>query len=105
MKQKFPKLIDMVCPKCGRATHHYLNSETGEYRCVRCQSVNKTVKVDPHKEVTFEMDEELDKALNPVEEETPQVPAEEETPVEELLQNAGTEKAEGPVFDDQGNPV
>jgi len=56
------KLIDIQCPKCGRVTHHYLNSETGEYKCVVCQSVNKTIEVQ---EVVFEMDEELDAALNP----------------------------------------
>jgi uncharacterized Zn finger protein (UPF0148 family) len=87
------KLLDMQCPKCGRVTHHYLNELTGEYKCVVCQSVNKTIKVKPKKEVVFEMDAELDAALNP-------------DPVEEILQNAGTEMtSEGPVLDDQGNPV
>jgi hypothetical protein len=39
------------------------------------------------------MDAELDAALNP-------------DPVEEILQNAGTKMtSEGPVLDDQGNPV
>lgn len=85
------KLLDMQCPKCGRVTHHYLNELTGEYKCVVCQSVNKTIKVKPKKEVVFEMDEELDAALNP-------------DPVEEI--NAGTEMtSESPVLDDQGNPV
>lgn len=60
------KLLDMQCPKCGRVTHHYLNELTGEYKCVVCQSVNKTIKVKPKKEVVFEMDAELDAALNPV---------------------------------------
>lgn len=59
------KLIDIACPKCGRTTHHYLNEETGEYKCVICQSVNKTIKVEPKKEVVFEVDAELDAALNP----------------------------------------
>lgn len=62
------KLLDMQCPKCGRVTHHYLNELTGEYKCVVCQSVNKTIKVKPKKEVVFEMDAELDAALNPVDE-------------------------------------
>jgi uncharacterized Zn finger protein (UPF0148 family) len=85
------KLLDMQCPKCGRVTHHYLNELTGEYKCVVCQSVNKTIKVKPKKEVVFEMDAELDAALNP-------------DPVEEI--NAGTEMtSESPVLDDQGNPV
>jgi len=92
-KKSVKKLMDIMCPKCGRITHHYLNEETGEYKCVVCQSVNKTIKVKPKKEVVFEMDSELDATLNP-------------DPVEEILQNAGTEMtSEGPVFDDQGNPV
>lgn len=59
------KLIDITCPKCGRTTHHYLNEETGEYKCVICQSINKTIKVEPKKEVIFELDAELEAALNP----------------------------------------
>lgn len=59
------KLIDIQCPRCGRVTHHYLNEVTGEYKCVVCQSINKTIKVEPKKEVVFEMDAELDAALNP----------------------------------------
>ena len=59
------KLLDMQCPKCGRITHHYLNEVTGEYKCVVCQSVNKTIKVKPKKEVIFEVDAELEAALNP----------------------------------------
>ena len=58
------KLIDIQCPRCGRVTHHYLNEVTGEYKCVVCQSINKTIKVEPKKEVVFEMDAELDAALN-----------------------------------------
>ena len=71
------KLIDIQCPRCGAITHHYLNEETGEYRCVRCQSVNKTIKVKPKKEVVFEMDAELEAALSP----------EQVDPVEEVLDN------------------
>ena len=67
-KKSVKKLIDILCPKCGRITHHYLNEETGEYKCVVCQSVNKTIKVKLKKEVIFEMDEDLEAALNPVEE-------------------------------------
>ena len=62
-KKSVKKLMDIMCPKCGRITHHYLND--GEYRCVVCQSVNKTIKVKPKKEVVFEMDPELDATLNP----------------------------------------
>lgn len=63
-----PKSVeDLKCPKCGRVTRHYLNPKTGEYRCVICQSVNKTIKVAPAKDVEFEMDPELEAALNPEE--------------------------------------
>lgn len=74
------KLIDIQCPRCGRITHHYLNELTGEYKCVVCQSVNKTIEVKPKKEVIFEMDEELDAELNP-------------DPVEELLEESKAEQA------------
>lgn len=84
------KLIDIQCPRCGRITHHYLNELTGEYKCVVCQSVNKTIKVKPKKEVIFEMDEELDAELNPV---------------EELLADPNVDTADGEILDDQGNPV
>ena len=65
MKKKSVKprtLIDIQCPVCGRVTHHYLNKVTGEYKCVICQNVSRTIKV---KEVLFEMDKELDSSLNP----------------------------------------
>ena len=64
------KLIDIQCPRCGRITHHYLNELTGEYKCVICQSTNKTIKVKPKKEILFTMDEELEAALNPIEDVT-----------------------------------
>ena len=87
------KLMDIMCPKCGRVTHHFLNEETGEYKCVVCQSVNKTIKVKPKKEVLFNVDPELDAALNP-------------DPIEEILASTEMETAgDGPILDDQGNPV
>jgi len=86
------KLIDIQCPRCGRITHHYLNELTGEYKCVVCQSVNKTIKVKPKTEVIFEMDEELDAELNL-------------DPVEELLADPNVDTADGKILDDQGNPV
>lgn len=92
------KLIDIQCPKCGRTTHHYLNEETGEYKCVVCQSINKTIKVEPKKEVVFEADAELEAALNPVSVD----------PVDEILNQPDAknlETADGKVLDDQGNPV
>lgn len=89
-KKSVKKLIDILCPKCGRITHHYLNEETGEYKCVVCQSVNKTIKVKPKKEVVFEMDPELDATLNPNQKES------------ELLTNVTDG---GEILDDQGNPV
>ena len=77
------KLIDIQCPRCGRVTHHYLNEVTGEYKCVVCQSINKTIKVEQKKEVVFEMDAELDAALNPeqVGLDTPMPQLAEENPV------------------------
>lgn len=83
--------MDIMCPKCGRITHHYLNEETGEYKCVVCQSVNKTIKVKPKKEVVFEMDPKLDAALNQKE--------------SELLTNPNVDTEDGRILDDQGNPV
>jgi len=87
------KLIDIQCPRCGRITHHYLNELTGEYKCVVCQSVNKTIEVKPKKEVIFEMDEELDATLNQTES------------TEELLADPNVDTADGKILDDQGNPV
>lgn len=94
-KKSVKKLMDIMCPKCGRITHHYLNEETGEYKCVVCQSVNKTIKVKPKNEVVFEMDPELDAALNPTQTES----------VEELLTDPNVDTADGKILDDQGNPV
>ena len=76
------KLIDIQCPRCGRVTRHYLNESTGEYKCVRCQSVNKTIKAKPKKEVVFEMDAELEAELNPSTDS-----------VEELLEESKAEQA------------
>jgi ssDNA-binding Zn-finger/Zn-ribbon topoisomerase 1 len=66
MKKKPEKLLDMQCKRCGRVTHHYLykNGEIGEYKCVRCQTVNKTIKVKPERKVVFEMDAEFEAELN-----------------------------------------
>lgn len=89
------KLMDLMCPKCGRTTHHYLNEVTGEYKCVVCQSINKTIKVKPKKEVVFETDLELDAALN-------------SDPIDEILNHPEAkilETADGEILDDQGNPV
>ena len=67
MKKKPEKLLDMQCKRCGKVTHHYLstNGETGEYKCVRCQTVNKTIKVKPERKAVFEMDAEFEAELNP----------------------------------------
>jgi uncharacterized Zn finger protein len=56
---------NIKCSVCGKVTKHFLNSK-GEYRCLVCNSVNKTVKV-PEKdlEVVFEADKSFIKALNP----------------------------------------
>ena len=92
---KVKKLMDITCPKCGRTTHHYLNEITGEYKCVVCQSVNKTIKVKPKKKVVFEMDADLEAALNP-------------DPIEKILTNVEPELEttdDGSILDNQGNPV
>lgn len=67
MRKKPKKLLEMQCSRCGRVTHHYLhtNGEVGEYRCVRCQTINKTIKVKPKTTVIFEMDAEFEAELNP----------------------------------------
>ena len=91
-----PKVIeDIRCPKCGRVTHHYLNKETGEYRCVVCQSVNLTIKVKPKMEVVFEADPELEASLNHTQTES----------IEELLTNPNVDTEDGKILNDQGNPV
>lgn len=89
------RLLDLKCPRCGKVTHHYLNSETGEYKCVICQAVNKTIKVEPKKVVVFEADPELDAALNP------------DAQADETFDNVSTEveTADGEILDDNGNPV
>ena len=89
------RLLDLKCPRCGKVTHHYLNSETGEYKCVICQAVNKTIKVEPKKVVVFEADPELDAALNP------------DAPTDETSENvsAEVEQAEENKIDNNGNPV
>ena len=55
--------LEMKCSECGKVTKHYLSSK-GEYRCLICGTVNKTITPKKKMEVTFEADEELDKALN-----------------------------------------
>lgn len=54
----------MKCSECGKVTKHYLSSK-GEYRCLICGTVNKTVAPKKEMEVVFEADKELDDALNP----------------------------------------
>ena len=69
VKEQPKSVVDLKCPRCGKVTHHYLDPKTGEYRCVICQSVNKTIKVAPAKDIEFVADPELEDALNP----TPEV--------------------------------
>jgi len=56
--------LRIKCPICGRETPHYVNIK-GEVRCSICQTVAKVINVKTPKEVKFEMDPALDKALNP----------------------------------------
>jgi DNA-directed RNA polymerase subunit RPC12/RpoP len=103
MKKKPEKLLDMQCKRCGKVTHHYLsvNGEVGEYKCVRCQTTNKTIKVKPKRTVVFEMDAEFEAELNPVADKAQEV-------IDEILNAPDADKletADGTVLDDQGNPV
>ena len=97
MKKKPEKLLDMQCKRCGKVTHHYLsiNGEIGSYKCVRCQTTNKTIKVKPEKEIVFKMDAEFEAELNPSQKEL----------TEELLADPNVDTADGKILDDQGNPV
>ena len=59
--------LELKCSSCGKTTRHYLTKK-GEYRCLICNTVNKTVSPKKNLEVVFEADEELDSALNPTNE-------------------------------------
>lgn len=56
--------LRIKCSACGRETPHYVNIK-GEVRCSICQTVAKVINVKTPKEVEFEMDSDLDAALNP----------------------------------------
>lgn len=56
--------LRIKCSICGRETPHYVNVK-GEVRCSICQTVAKVINVKTPKEVKFEMDPDLDAALNP----------------------------------------
>lgn len=56
--------LRIKCSTCGRETPHYVNIK-GEVRCSICQTVAKVINVKTPKEVEFEMDSDLDAALNP----------------------------------------
>lgn len=56
--------LKIKCSRCGRETPHYVNVK-GEVRCAICQTVAKVIDVKTPKEVEFEMDSDLDAALNP----------------------------------------
>lgn len=58
--------LRIKCSTCGRETPHYVNIK-GEVRCSICQTVAKVINVKTPKEVEFEMDSDLDEALNPKE--------------------------------------
>lgn len=58
--------LRIKCSTCGRETPHYVNIK-GEVRCSICQTVTKVINVKTPKEVEFEMDSDLDEALNPKE--------------------------------------
>lgn len=55
-KSKAPEsILELKCKECGRRTKHYL-SKTGDYKCLICGTVNKSLN---KKEVVFEQDETL----------------------------------------------
>lgn len=58
--------LRIKCPTCGRETPHYVNIK-GEVRCSICQTVAKVINIKTPKEVEFEMDSDLEEALNPKE--------------------------------------
>lgn len=58
--------LRIKCSTCGRETPHYVNIK-GEVRCSICQTVTKVINAKTPKEVEFEMDSDLDEALNPKE--------------------------------------
>jgi uncharacterized Zn finger protein (UPF0148 family) len=62
--QKSTDDLRIKCSTCGRETPHYVNIK-GEVRCSICQTVAKVINVKTPKEVEFEMDSDLDTALNP----------------------------------------
>lgn len=110
MKKKPEKLLDMQCKRCGQVTHHYLsiNGETGEYKCVRCQTVNKTIKVKPERKVVFEMDAEFEAELNPEVSEFVNNEESAQEVIDEILSHPDAnnlETADGTILDEQGNPV
>lgn len=42
--KKNPAVIEIKCKRCGKVTKHSL-TKSGEYTCVLCGQVNKTVKM------------------------------------------------------------
>lgn len=56
-KKSSPKnILTMKCKECGKETKHYL-SKTGDYKCLICGTVNKSIS--KKKEVVFEQDNDL----------------------------------------------
>lgn len=56
MAKKSPQhIITIKCKECEKQTKHYL-SKTGDYKCLICGTVNKSIK---KKEVVFESDDDL----------------------------------------------
>lgn len=73
--------LKIKCSTCGRETPHYVNIK-GEVRCSICQTVAKVINVKTPKEVKFEMDSDLDAALNPEVKEVAITESIDETPSE-----------------------
>lgn len=80
-KAKNESIVTLKCSCCGKPTKHYLTKD-GEYKCIICQHVDKTVAL---KEVVFESD--FDNELSKVEKE-------EAAPEVENLLNEGLDEVD-----------
>ena len=58
-KSKGPEnIIKIMCKSCGKVTNHYLTA-SGDYKCVVCQTVNKSINLPKKdKEVAFDSEDD-----------------------------------------------
>lgn len=62
------KILKLKCKKCGKVTQHYLLGDT--YRCIICNTSNKTLK--KVKEAVFEPDFDVEPSKEEVTEAIPE---------------------------------